>query len=93
MPAGLIMVATAIPYMVLIGGSIALLANRQIGYPLVYVGALLSVFGTFWSFIPFLPAAFESPQTKFGVILIGNLVLLGILFWCQHEERQQNDDR
>ena len=89
-PAGLISAATAIPYFILMAGSIALLANRRTGYPMIYVGAVLTTLGTVWSFIPFVPALFDTLETKFVVILIGNLFVLSFLIWCQIKEKDSN---
>jgi len=87
-PAGLIMAVGNLVPLVLIAGTIMLMANRSIGYPLIYFGILFSIVGTTWSYIPFLPWLFEEPEIRFIAILVGNFVVLLFLFWCHFRERR-----
>lgn len=79
--AGAMWIAGVVPYFLVVAGCILFLLNRTLGLPLIAVGTVLSFFGGFWSYIPYLPALSADPVTGFALTVIGNLLVLALLLW------------
>lgn len=78
---GAIWIAGVVPYFLIVGGCMLFLLNKRFGLPIIAVGSILSYFGGFWSYIPYLPALSADPITRFALTVIGNLLVLALLIW------------
>lgn len=78
---GAIWIAGVVPYFLVVIGCLLFLLLERHGLPLILLGGVLSLFGTNWSYIPYLPAVSADPVIKLMLLVTGNLSVLALLIW------------
>ncbi len=89
--AGAIWIAGVIPFFLVVIGCGLFLMERRYALVLIIGGSILSLFGTAWSYIPFLPALSPDPVGRFALLIIGNCVVVALLIWSARARQRQAD--
>lgn len=88
-PAGILMGLSTVPVWLIIVGASLLVADRKMGYFVLYAGTALSLLGNFFSFVPFLPHVFASPLHNFVATKLLNVVVILVIARCHYLEARR----